>query len=81
MKFKVGDIVVGNDLSNDYYNYTNKNNHFIGEVIGYNMYDGLTVKVLECDNGWVIGDTYDVNEKHFELKCPIIEFLNSLEKR
>lgn len=81
MKFKVGDIVVGNDLSNSYYNYTTKRLNFVGEVIGYSIYDMLTVKVLECDNHWIIGDTYDVNEEHFELKCPIVEFLNSLAKR
>jgi hypothetical protein len=32
-KFKIGDIIVGNDLSNDEYSYTTKEYDFLGKVV------------------------------------------------
>lgn len=72
MKFKVGDIVVNNDLENGY-TITTKSNGFEGEVIDI---DGsqIRVRVLKSKDGTDIGRSYWVQTKHFKTLSEGIEF-------
>ena len=72
MKFKVGDIVVGNELSNEEYAVTNKDRGFVGKVIDTDIEDGeIKVEILELDNEDRIGDTYWVIVECFEKKVTL----------
>lgn len=72
MKFKVGDIVVNNDLENSY-TITTKSNGFKGEVIDI---DGsqIRVRVLKSKDGTDIGRSYWVQAKYFKTLSEGIEF-------
>lgn len=67
-KFKIGDIVVGNDSSNQYY-ITCKNNNFVGKVVSP---DGqyTHIEVLDIDKNFSqhVGEVYIVDDNCFELK-------------
>lgn len=68
-KFRVGDIIVGNEGSNQY-TYTCKRNNFVGEVIKVVHGNGsdIEVKSLEGDTGE--NQIYWVESKCFDLKEP-----------
>lgn len=68
-KFKVGNIVINNDLECDYY-VTCKENRFEGEVIAINNDndDDIKVKILKSSMPEEIGETYWVDSKYFKLK-------------
>lgn len=65
-KLKVGDIVAGNAKSNGRYNWTNTL-MTKGEVVKILRDGDISIKVLEHENPIPIGNTYDVEEKYFEL--------------
>lgn len=65
-KFKVGDIVTGNELSDDYYSYTTSE-MTKGEVVSITG-EYFDVKVLEHKDSEHVGRTYHgVEEEHFDL--------------
>ena len=66
-KFRIGDIVVGNEMSNRY-SVTSKPKNFLGEVI--KIYDEIRmdVKVLESDLLGNEGKSYTVEMDCFDLK-------------
>ncbi|MGU9269802.1 hypothetical protein ACV3Z5_13970 [Clostridium perfringens] len=72
MKFKVGDIVVNNDLENGY-SITTKSNGFEGEVIDING-SQIRVRVLKSKDSTDIGRSYWVQAKHFKTLSEGIEF-------
>lgn len=67
-KFKIGDIVVGNDSSNQYY-ITCKNNNFVGKVVS-SCDKFIYVKVLSIDENFsqYVGEIFPVEDNCFELK-------------
>lgn len=67
-KFKIGDIVVGNDSSNQCY-ITCKNNNFVGEVVSSGE-QFIHVEVLDIDKNFsqYIGEVFIVDYSWFELK-------------
>lgn len=66
MGFKIGDIVVGNELSNKEYIVTCKDRGFVGEVIAINEDNDIRVKVLSVNNNLCVGCTYWVSGEYFE---------------
>lgn len=70
MKFKVGDIVVGNDLSDYEYSITCKKNDFVGKVVKILPQGTVVVKTVGICKELIddIGITYFVDPKYFELK-------------
>ena len=67
MKFKVNDIIVGNEDGKREYCVTTIRQNFVGEVIDTCGGD-IQVRVLECDDEECIGDEFYVKPKHFELQ-------------
>jgi len=68
MKFKVNDIIVGNEDGKREYCVTTIKQNFVGEVIGICSDKQIQVRVLECDDKECIGDDFYVKAKHFELQ-------------
>lgn len=62
--FKVGDIVVANELSNFYYSLTNLRNGFVGRVIGFKNGRSIVVEDLYRPDGF----GYTVSPMCFDLK-------------
>ena len=85
VKFKVGDIVVGNDLSDKVYDVTNKEGGFVGRVVEVNLscFSDITVRVIKHCNCYEVGELYDVNSEYFELQneYALKEFIKSLAER
>ena len=67
-KFKIGDIVVGNDSSNQCY-ITCKNNNFVGKVVS-SCNQFIHVEVLDIDKNFsqYVGEVFIVDYNWFELK-------------
>ena len=76
MKFKVGDFVVGNELSLKVYSYTNKVNGY-GVVKGYDGDGNLVLRWFTRDGKE--GCSFDVNDNCFVL-CRCRLKLNRLAK-
>lgn len=70
MKFKVGDIIVGKESSNEHYCITCKNNKFVGRVecVYDSYYEDIEVRVLKVEEDEDdIGALLQVHSGHFEL--------------
>lgn len=72
MKFKVGDIVKANELSNDEYAFTTLKNEWTGEVVKVydtddEYADNFKAITTHHKNGEFIGDYFDLNSKYFDL--------------
>ena len=66
MKFKVGDIVKGNEMSDDRYSITNS--YCIGEVIETNEFGSILLKVISHElYKDYIGEEYPVDDDYFDL--------------
>lgn len=73
MKFKVGDKVKANELSNDMYAITTLRKEWIGEVV--EVYDGawddydddFRAITTHCKDEGFVGDYFDLNSKFFDL--------------
>jgi hypothetical protein len=79
-KFKVGDIVVANDLSNKEYSYANKDNLFVGKVVKVyeNYFDAEVVDItlIHIKRGIIMKDLdYD----YFDLKDEEKKTMNTKE--
>ena len=66
MKFKVGDIVKGNKMSDDKYSITNS--YCVGEVIETNEFGFIVLKIIsherfECH----VGEAFSVDDDYFDL--------------
>lgn len=70
MKFKVGDIVVGNDLSDYRYSITCKKNDFVGKVIEILCQETVGLETIGICKELInsIGTTFYVDPTYFELK-------------
>ena len=66
MKFKIGDIVKGNEMSDDRYSITNS--YCIGEVIETNEFGSILLKVISHElYKDYIGEEYPVEDDYFDL--------------
>ena len=66
-KFKIGDIIVGEESSN-IYSWTCKKSNFVGQVLDLYGEGTIAVKVIESDHT-IIGKVFScVNSEHFKLK-------------
>lgn len=66
MKFKIGDIVKGNEMSNNKYSITNSS--CIGEVIEANEFGIILLKIIShelYENR--VGEVFSVDEDYFDL--------------
>lgn len=66
MKFKIGDIVKGNEMSNDKYSITNSS--CIGEVIEANEFGEILLKIISHEKYEdLIGEAFAVDDDYFDL--------------
>ena len=66
MKFKIGDIVKGNEMTNDKYSITNSS--CIGEVIETNEFGEILLKIISHElYEDHIGETFTVEDDYFDL--------------
>ena len=66
MKFKIGDIVKGNEMSNDKYSITNSS--CIGEVIEANEFGIILLKIISHEKYEdKVGEAYAVDDDYFDL--------------
>ena len=69
-KFKVGDIIVNNDVSGHSYGVTNKREGFVGKVIDILDFNLIMVKTIDINNKGYIGGEHKVESKYFDLQTP-----------
>lgn len=72
MKFKVGDIVKANELSNDEYAFTTLQNEWVGEVVEvYDVddeyEDDFRAITTHCKDEGFVGDYFGLHSKYFDL--------------
>lgn len=66
MKFKIGDIVKGNEMSNGKYSITNS--YCVGEVIEANEFGIILLKIISHElYEDHIGETFTVEDDYFDL--------------
>ena len=66
MKFKVGDIVKGNEMSDDRYSITNSS--CVGEVIETNEFGMILLKIISHERYKDhVGEEYPVDDDYFDL--------------
>ena len=66
MKFKIGDIVKGNEMSDDRYSITNSS--CVGEVIEANEFGMILLKIISHEQYKDhIGEAFAVEELYFDL--------------
>lgn len=66
MKFKVGDIVKGNKMSDDKYSITNS--YCVGEVIETNEFGFIVLKIISHERfEYHVGETFSVEDDYFDL--------------
>lgn len=66
MKFKVGDIVKGNEMSDDRYSITNS--YCVGEVIETNEFGMILLKIISHEHYKDhVGEEYPVDDDYFDL--------------
>lgn len=66
MKFKIGDIVKGNKMSDDKYGIANS--YCVGEVINTNEFGFILLKIISHElYKDHIGEAYAVNDDYFDL--------------
>lgn len=66
MKFKVGDIVKGNEMSDGKYSITNS--YCIGEVIETNEFGSILLKVISHEQfEYQVGESFVVEDDYFDL--------------
>ena len=69
MKFKIGDIVKGNEKSDGKYSITNS--YCVGEVIETNEFGIIMLKIIShelCED--MVGETFSVDDYFFDLVIP-----------
>ena len=66
-KFKVGDIVRGNECADYFYSVTGKDS--VSEVVAVDKFGGMRIRVITPCEGkeWSTGQTFDVRCIHFDL--------------
>ena len=66
MKFKVGDIVKGNEMSDDKYSITNS--YCVGEVIETNEFGIILLKIISHERYKDhVGENFPVDDVYFDL--------------
>lgn len=66
MKFKIGDIVKGNEMSDDRYSITNS--YCVGEVIEANEFGIILLKIISHEKYEDhIGEAFAVDDDYFDL--------------
>lgn len=66
MKFRIGDIVKGNEMSNNKYSITNS--YCVGEVIETNEFGIILLKIISHElYEDHIGETFTVEDDYFDL--------------
>lgn len=66
MKFKIGDIVKGNEMSDDRYSITNSS--CVGEVIETNEFGMILLKIISHERYKDhVGEEYPVDDDYFDL--------------
>ena len=66
MKFKVGDIVKGNEMSNGKYSITNS--YCVGEVIETNEFGFIVLKIISHERfEYHVGEAFSVEDNYFDL--------------
>lgn len=66
MKFKIGDIVKGNEMSDDRYSITNSS--CVGEVIEANEFGMILLKIISHERYKDhVGEEYPVEDDYFDL--------------
>ena len=66
MKFKIGDIVKGNEMSDDRYSITNSS--CVGEVIEANEFGMILLKIISHERYKDhVGEEYPVDDDYFDL--------------
>lgn len=66
MKFKIGDIVKGNEMSDDRYSITNS--YCVGEVIETNEFGMILLKIISHEKYEDhIGEAFAVDDDYFDL--------------
>lgn len=66
MKFKIGDIVKGNEMSDDRYSITNS--YCVGEVIEANEFGMILLKIISHERYKDhVGEEYPVDDDYFDL--------------
>lgn len=66
MKFKVGDIVKGNKMSDDKYSITNS--YCVGEVIETNKFGFIVLKIISQERfEYHVGEAFSVEDDYFDL--------------
>lgn len=66
MKFKVGDIVKGNKMSDDKYSITNS--YCVGEVIETNEFGFIVLKIISHERfEYHVGEAFSVEDNYFDL--------------
>lgn len=66
MKFKVGDIVKGNKMSDDKYSITNS--YCVGEVIETNEFGFIVLKIISHERfEYHVGEAFSVEDDYFDL--------------
>lgn len=69
-KFKVGDVIKANELSNDEYYFTNKKSGWVGKVVGVDEDGDVTAVTIKGD-GSDVGEEYRfLNSDYFDLHHP-----------
>ena len=69
MKFKTGDIVKGNEMSNGKYSITNS--YCVGEVIETNEFGFIVLKIISHEQYEdYVGEALSVDEDYFDLVMP-----------
>lgn len=67
IQFRVGDIVVANELANNRYLTTNKNSNFKGRVTKIYNDREFELVCTECKYASAIGMKFDVRNDYFDL--------------
>ena len=66
MKFKIGDIVKGNEKSDDKYSITNS--YCVGEVIETNEFGFIVLKIISHERfEYHVGEAFSVEDNYFDL--------------
>lgn len=66
MKFKIGDIVKGNEKSDGKYSITNS--YCVGEVIETDEFGGILLKIISRERREdMVGEEYPVEDDYFDL--------------
>ena len=66
-KFRIGDLIVGKDSSDDMYRVTNKKHKFIGKVKKICGFGEIRVEIISSEPSYSIGDEYTVESKYFDF--------------